>query len=119
MQNIFKELSHLSFPDIVNGALGALLGVNTFAFRYQVDETQDSKKPPFGVKTMPDWTLAGKYELSHKTMNANKPQRQPFVYHLYRKHIKEEPLDELFQIFWKKKEAEGASSQQLAFLGIL
>ena len=70
----FKELGHICFPDIANGAIGALLGVNTFAFTYPVDVIQGSKKRPFGVKTKLGWTLAGEYELSNKTMNANKPQ---------------------------------------------
>ena len=39
-------------------------------------------------------------------MNANKPPRQPFIYHVCRKDIEEEPLGELVQRFWKI-EAEG------------
>ena len=74
-----KELSHIYIPDIANGALGALLGVNTFAFSYTVDVIQGSRKRPFGVKTKLGWTLAGEYELFPKTMNANKPPRQPFI----------------------------------------
>ena len=46
----FKELSHISFPDIANGAIGALLAVNKIAFTYTVDIIQGSKKRPFGVK---------------------------------------------------------------------
>ena len=46
----FKELSHIYFTDIANGAIGALPGVNTFAFTYPVDVIQGSKKRPFGVK---------------------------------------------------------------------
>ena len=34
-------------------------------------------------------------------MNANKPRRQPLVYHVCWKDIQEEPLDELAQKFWK------------------
>ena len=107
----FKELSHIYFPDIANGAIGALLGVNTFAFTYPVDVIQGSKKRPFGVKTKLGWTLAGEYELSPKTMNANKPPRQPFIYHVCRKDTEEEPLDELVQRFWKI-EAEGTLPEQ-------
>ena len=102
----FKEFSHICFPDIANGAIGALPSVNTFAFTYPVDVIQVSKKRPFGVKTKLGWTLAGEYELSPKTMNANKPTRQPFIYHVCGKNIEEEPLDELVQRFWKE-EAEG------------
>ena len=83
----FKELSHIYFPDIANGAIGALLGVNTFAFTYPADVVQGSKKRSFGVKTKLGWTLAGEYELSPKTMNSNKPPRQPFIYHVCRKDI--------------------------------
>ena len=61
----FKELSHIYFPDIANGAIGALLGVNTFAFTYPVDVIQRSKKRPFSVKTKLGWTIIGEYELSH------------------------------------------------------
>ena len=107
----FKELSHICLPAIANGAIGALLGVNTFSFTYPVDVIQGSKKRPFDVKTKLGWTLAGEYELSHKTMNAIKPQRQPFIYHVCRKDIEEEPLDELFQRFFKI-EAEGTLPEQ-------
>ena len=106
LSDTFKELSHICLPDIANGAIGALLGVNTFAFTYPVDVIQGSKKRLVGVITKLGWTLAGEYELSHKTMNANKPQRQPFIYHVCQKDIGEEPLDELVQRFWKI-EAEG------------
>ena len=44
-------------------------------------------------------------------MNAHKPQRQTFVYHVCRKDIEEEPFDELVQIFWKI-EAEGTLPEQ-------
>ncbi|XP_075259989.1 uncharacterized protein LOC142351729 [Convolutriloba macropyga] len=107
----FKELSHIYFPDIANGAIGALLGVNTFHFTYPVEVIQGSKKRPFGVKTKLGWTLAGEYELSPKTMNSNKPPRQPFIYHVCRKDTEEEPLDELVQRFWKI-EAEGTLPEQ-------
>ena len=107
----FKKLIHNYFPDIANCAIGALLGVNTFAFTYPVDVIQGSKKRPFGVKTKLGWTLAGEYELSPKTMNANKPPRQPFIDHVSRKDIEEEPLDELVQRIWKI-EAEGTLPEQ-------
>ena len=94
------------FPDIANGAKGAFLGVNTFAFTHPFDVIQVSKKRPFDVKTKLGWTFAGEYELSHKTMNEKKPPRQPFIYHVCRKDIEEEQLDELVQRFWKI-EAEG------------
>ena len=74
LRDTFKEHSHIYFPDIDNGAIGALLGVNTFAFTYPIDVIQGSKKRSFGVKTKLGWTLAGEYELSPKTMNANKPR---------------------------------------------
>ena len=107
----FKELSHISFPEIANGAIGAFLGVNTFAFIYPVDVIHGSKKRPFEVKTKLVWTLAGEYELSHKTMNANKSPRQPFTYHVCQKEIEKEPLDELVENFWKI-EAEGTLPEQ-------
>ena len=107
----FKELSHNCFPDIANVAIGTLLGVNMFAFTYPVDIIQGSKKRPFGVKRKLGWNLPGEYELSHKTINANKPQRQTFIYNVCRKDIEEEPLDELVQRFWKI-EAEGTLPKQ-------
>ena len=70
----FKELSHIYFPDIAYGEIGALLGVNTFAFTYPVNVIHGSKKRPFGVKTKLGWTLAGEYKLSHKTMNTKSPR---------------------------------------------
>ena len=45
-----SELSHISFPGIANNAIGALFGVNVFAFTYPVDVIQGSKKRSFGVK---------------------------------------------------------------------
>ena len=39
-------------------------------------------------------------------MSLNKPQHQPFIYHVCWKDIGEEPLDEFVQRFWKR-EAEG------------
>ena len=107
----FKKLSYICFPDIANGAIGALLGINTFAFTYPVDVIQGSKKRPFGVKTQLGWTFAGEYELSHEIMNENKPQRQQFIYHVCRKDIEEEPLEKLVQRFWKI-EAEGTLLEQ-------
>ena len=89
----FKKLSHRVFLDIANGAISALLGVNTFTFTYPVDVIQGSKKRPFGVKTKLGWTLVGEYDLSHQTMTANKPKRQRFIYLVCRKDIEEEPLD--------------------------
>ena len=57
----FKELSHISFPDIAKGAIGSLHGVNTFAFTYPVDVIQGSKKRPFGVKRKLGWHLIRKH----------------------------------------------------------
>ena len=91
----FKKFSHICFPGIANDAISALLGINTFAFTYSVDVIQGSKKRPFGVKTQLGWTFAGEYELSQEIMNANKPRRQQFIYHVCRKEIEEEPLEKL------------------------
>ena len=107
----FKEPSHIYFLDIANGAIGTLLGVNSFAFTHPVNVIEGSKKRPFGVKTMLCWTVAGEYELSHKTMNTKKPPRQPLIYHVCRQDIEEEPLDEFVQRFWKI-EAEGTLPEQ-------
>ena len=53
----FKELGHIYFPDIANGAIGAPLGVNTFAFTYPVDVIQGTKKRPFGVHPSTSYLL--------------------------------------------------------------
>ena len=54
-------------------------------------------------------------------MNANKPPRQPYIYHVCRKGIEEEPLDKLVQRFWKieavgtlREQNEVSSLDQLA-----
>ena len=45
----YKELTLIYFPDIANGAIGALLGVNTFAFTYPVNVIQGNQTRPFVV----------------------------------------------------------------------
>ena len=72
-----------------------------FAFTYPVNVIQGSPMCPFGVKTKLAWTLAGEYDLPHKTMKKRKPPRQPFVYHVCLKDNEEESLDQLVQRFWK------------------
>ena len=96
----FNELRHIYFPDIAEGKIGALLGVNAFAFTHPTEVIQGTEIRPFGVKTKLGWTLAGEYlntigNRSSKSSNKSKV----FVYHVCRKSP-EQPLDNLIQEFW-------------------
>ena len=96
----FNELRHIYFPDIAEGKIGALLGVNAFAFTHPTEVIQGTEIRPFGVKTKLGWTLAGEYlntlgNCSSKSSNKSKV----FVYHVCRKSP-EQPLDNLIQEFW-------------------
>ena len=51
----FNNLRHSHFPQIV----GALLGVNTFAYTLPIEVIPRNINQPFGVKTKRGWTLAG------------------------------------------------------------
>ena len=59
--NTFEEISHIYFPDIANGTIGALLDVNAFGFIYTVDVIQGSKKRQLGVKRKLGLTLVKEY----------------------------------------------------------
>ena len=107
-QGTYKDIY---LPEVANGAIGALLSVNTLAFTYPVNVIQGSQTRPCGVKTKSVLRLAGEYGLSHKTMRKRKPHRQQLVYHACLKDIEEEPLDLLFQRVWKI-EAEGTLPEQ-------
>ena len=51
----FNNLRHIHFPYIADGKLGALLGVNAFAFTYHTHVIQGNQHQPFGVKTKLGW----------------------------------------------------------------
>ena len=96
----FNELRHIYFPDIAEGKIGALLGVNAFAFTHPTEVIQGTEIRPFGVKTKLGWTLAGEYlntlgNRSSKSSNKSKV----FVYHVCRKSP-EQLLDNLIQELW-------------------
>ena len=55
----FNSLRQIQFPNIADSKIGALLGVNAFAFTYPTYVIPRNKNQPFGVKTKLGWTLAG------------------------------------------------------------
>ena len=60
----FNHLRHIHFPQVAGGKIGALLGVNTFAYTHPIEVIPGNINQPFGVKTKLGWTLAGEYENS-------------------------------------------------------
>ena len=62
----FKELCHIHFPETAESKIGALLGINTFAFTHLIEVILAIKNQPFGVNTRLGWTLAGEYERAQK-----------------------------------------------------
>ena len=46
----FNNLRHIHFPYNADGKIGALLGVNAFAFTYLTHVIQGNQHQPFGVK---------------------------------------------------------------------
>ena len=106
----FKELRHIHFPEIAEGKIGALLGINAFAFTHPVEVIPATKNQPFGVKTRLGWTLAGEYERVQKQPKQQSHQQKQYVYHLSRRSSDDEPLDELLEQFWKI-EAEGTQPE--------
>ena len=62
----FNNLRHIQFPQVAGGKIGALFGVNTFAYTHPIKVIPGNINQPFGVKTKLGWTLAGEYETSLK-----------------------------------------------------
>ena len=58
----FNNLSYIHSPYIYDGKIGALLGVNAFAFTYATHLIQGNQNQLFGVKTKLSWSLADEYE---------------------------------------------------------
>ncbi|XP_075247137.1 uncharacterized protein LOC142340448 [Convolutriloba macropyga] len=106
LSDAFKELRHIHFLEIAEGKIGALLGINTFAFTHPVEVIPATKNQPFGVKTRLGWTLAGEYERVQKQHKQRSHQQKQYVYHVSRRSSDDQPLDELLEQFWKI-EAEG------------
>ena len=61
----YNNLRHIHFPQVAGGKIGALLGLNTFAYTQPIEVIPGNINQPFGVKTKLGWTLAGEYETSH------------------------------------------------------
>ena len=106
----FRELRHIHFPEIDEGKIGALLGINTFAFTNPVEVIPATKNQPFGVKTRLVWTLAGEYERVQKQPKQRSHQLKQHLYHVSRQSSDDQPLDELLEHFWKV-EAEGTQPE--------
>ena len=104
----FNSLRHIHFPNIADGNIGALLGVNAFAFTYPTHVIPGNQNQPFGVKTKLGWNLAGEYEnhISATTQQPASQQKKKLIFHVLRNRRDEPPLDELVQQFWSM-EADG------------
>ena len=99
----FNNLRHIYFPYIADGKIGALHGVNAFAFTYPTLVLQGSQHQPFGVKPKSGWTLAGEYEncfTNNHPKSSNLPNKA-FVFQVSRNRTDEPELDELVQQFWR------------------
>ena len=106
----FNNLRHIHFPQVAGGKIGALLGVNTFAYTHPIEVIPGNINQPFGVKTKLGWTLAGEYETSlnrsESTFNHHSTTTKQFIYHVSRQQTEEPRLSELVEQFWKI-ESEG------------
>ena len=124
----FNSLRHIHFPNIADGKIGALLGVNAFAFTYPTYVITGNQNQPFGVKTKLGWTLAGEYEnrISATTQQPASQQKTKVIFHVSRNRTFEPRLDELVQQFWSieadgiRKDREHVyTKQEEQFLDIL
>ena len=104
-------MRHIHFPEIAEGKIGALLGMNTIAFTHAVEVIPATKNQPFGVKTRLGWTLAGEYERVPKQPKQRSHQQKQYVYHVSRRSSDDQPLDELLEQFLKI-EAEGTQPER-------
>ena len=95
-----NSLRHIHFPNIADGKIGALLGVNAFAFTYPTHVKPGKQNQPFGVKTKLGWTLAGEYEnCISATTQQPESQQKKFIFNVSRNRTDEPGLDELVQQF--------------------
>ena len=80
----FNSLRHIHSPNIADDKIGALPGVNAFAFTYPTHVTPGNQNQPFGVKTKLGWTLAGEYEncISATTQQLASQQKKTFIFHV-------------------------------------
>ena len=103
-------MRHIHFPEIAEGKIGAILGINNFAFTHPVELIPANKNQPFGVKTRLGWTLAGEYERVQKQPKQRSHQQKQYVYHVSRQSSDDPSLEELLEQFWKI-EAEGTQPE--------
>ena len=92
-----NSLRHIHFPNIADGKIGALLGVNAFAFTYPTHVIiPGNQNQPFGVKTKLGWTLAGEYEncISATTQQPASQQKKS-VFHVSTNRTDDPGLDKL------------------------
>ena len=125
LSRTFSTPSPFSFAD---GKIGALLGVNAFAFTYPTHVIPGNQNQPFGVKTKLGWTLAGEYEncISASTQQPASQPKKKFIFHVSRNRTDEPGLDELVQQFWsieadgiQKDREQVYTKQEELFLDIL
>ena len=64
--NAFTEVRHIHFTGKPKGKIGALLGIDTFAFKHLNEVIPATKNQQFGMKRQLGWTLAGKCERVQK-----------------------------------------------------
>ena len=116
----FKGFRHIKFPNIAGGRIGALLGVNTFSYKYPIQVIEGNDCRPHGIQTRLGWTIAGEYHQTIAPTRLNKVrnrQTSGFVFHVTRKSNEsaEHPLDYLVQKFWKIGET-GQKQQKRSFI---
>ena len=105
--DIFHNLRHIHFLQVADGKIGALLGVNTFAYTHPIEVIPGNMNQPFSVKIKLGWTLAGEYETSlspsGSRFNCHSTTTKPLIYHVSRQRTEEPQLNELVELFWKNQ----------------
>ena len=101
----FNNLRHIHFPQVAGGKIGALLGVNLFAYTHPIEVIPGNINQLFGVKIKLGWTLAGEYETSlnhsESTFRQHSTTTKRFIYHVPKQQTEETHLSELVEQFWK------------------
>ena len=99
----FNNLRYIHFPQVAGGKIGAVLGVNTFAYTHPIEVMPGNINQPFGVKTKLGWTLAGEYETSlnpsESTFRHHSTTTKSFIHHVSRQQTEEPHLCELVEQF--------------------
>ena len=89
--DVFNSLRHIRFPNIPDGKMGALLGVNAFAFPYTTHVIPGNQNQQFGVKTKLGCTLASEYDkcISATTQQPESQQKKVSIFHVSRNRTDE------------------------------